>query len=38
MASAAGLAQEIKDREAADTALGNRIKTLEDAKHVDSFG
>lgn len=38
MASAAGLAQEIKERKAADSALGDRIKTLEDAKHVDSLG
>ena len=38
MASAAGLAQEIKDREAGDKALDGRIKTLEAATHVDSFG
>ena len=38
VASAAKLAQEITDRTSADTALGNRIKTLEDAKHVDSLG
>lgn len=38
MASAAKLTQEIKNREDGDAALGNRIKTLEDAKHVDSLG
>ena len=38
MASAAKLAQEIKDREAGDKALDGRVKTLEDAKHVDSLG
>lgn len=38
VASASKLAEEITNRESADAALGNRIKTLEDAKHVDSFG
>lgn len=38
MASAAGLAQEITNREAADTALGKRIDDLEAATHVDSLG
>ena len=38
MASAAKLAQEIKDRETGDKDLDGRIKTLEAAKHVDSFG
>ena len=38
VASAASLTQEINDRKAGDDALGNRIKTLEDAKHVDSLG
>ena len=38
VASAAGLDQEIKDRKAADAALDGRVKTLEDAKHVDSLG
>ena len=38
VASASKLAQEITDRESADAALDGRIKTLEDAKHVDSFG
>lgn len=38
VASAAKLAQEITDRTSADAALGERIKTLEDAKHVDSLG
>lgn len=38
MASAAGLAKEIKDREAGDKALDGKIKTLEAAKHVDSLG
>lgn len=38
VASAASLAQEIKDREAGDVALGNRIATLESATHVNSLG
>lgn len=38
MASAARLTQEIKDREAGDSALDNRVKTLESATHVDSLG
>ena len=38
VASAAKLAQEIKDREAGDKALDGRIKTLEAATHVDSLG
>lgn len=38
VASAAGLKQEIADRKAGDEALGNRIATLESAKHVDSLG
>lgn len=38
VASASKLAQEITDRTSADTALDGRIKTLEAAKHVDSFG
>lgn len=38
MASAAGLAQEITERKAADTALGKRIDDLAAVEHVDSFG
>ena len=38
VASAAKLEEEINERKAADTALGNRIETLENAKHVDSLG
>lgn len=38
MASAAGLAKEIKDREAGDAALGERIDALAAVKHVDSLG
>ena len=38
MASAAGLAQEIKNRENGDAALGKRIDALADVKHVDSLG
>lgn len=38
MASAAGLAQEITNREAADTALGKRIDDLAAVKHVDYLG
>ena len=38
VASATKLAQEITDRESADTALGKRIDDLAAVKHVDSFG
>ena len=38
VASASKLAQEITDRESADTALGERIDALAAVKHVDSFG
>lgn len=38
VASASKLEQEIEDRKAGDEALGSRVKTLEDAKHVDSLG
>ena len=38
VASASALAQEIKDREAGDVALGSRIATLEAATHVNSLG
>lgn len=38
VASASALAQEIKNREAGDAALDNRVKTLESATHVDSLG
>ena len=38
VASASALEQEIKDRKADDTALDNRVKTLEAATHVNSLG
>lgn len=38
VASASALAQEIVDRKAGDTALDDRVKILEAAKHVDSLG
>ena len=38
VASASALAQEITNRESADTALGERIDALAAVKHVDSFG
>lgn len=38
VASATKLAQEITDRESADTALGERIDALAAVKHVDSLG
>ena len=38
VASASALTKEIADRKDADIALDGRIKTLEDAKHVDSLG
>lgn len=38
MASAAGLTDEIKAREAGDAALGKRIDDLTAVKHVDSLG
>ena len=38
MASAAKLTQEISERKAADTALGERIDALVAVKHVDSLG
>lgn len=38
VASASKLEQEITERKAADTALDGRVKTLESATHVNSFG
>lgn len=38
VASASKLAEEITNRESADAALDNRVKTLESATHVNSLG